>query len=399
MITVSRLVAFEPGPWQSAAEWSRERGKAARRTETDLDQEAAKVAQAWPSPVGQLAAAILRQQADAQGELAVAYDDAGVVIDDATIAMGDLRQQMVSLQATVAGTPDMSGPDDSGVVTGTRAFDNLVEFLQNRAAAGQFTITAREILMQATDRDRAASIALLGIVGIDVPPTNDGPIDLSDDGIQLQADLNAQDRYGDCTTLSTLIGIAHSDPDFIRRHMVWDPETGTYQVTLYRDGEPVTVSVDPATLPTDGSQQAATNKPSWLSVYEQAIQQEFGDVANGQFEEVPIARITGEDVPRTGPPSAADIERAMDQDPRGVITADTANAPAQPDNVDPAKRVVPGHTYCVRGLDADGNVILQNPWGPGGGWHDGKYYPGEVHLTPEEYERWFSNGAVLNPPY
>ena len=53
----------------------------------------------------------------------------------------------------------------------------------------------------------------------------------------------------------------------------------------------------------------------------------------------------------------------------------------------------------MRGLDADGNVILQNPWGPSGGIHDGKYYPGEVHLSPEEYERWFSNGAVLNPPY
>ena len=168
MITVSRLVGFEPGPWQTCADWSRDKGKSAQRTETDLNQEAAKVARAWPSSVGQLAAAVLRQQADAQGELAVAYDDAAVVIDDATIAMTGLQTQMTDLQATVAGTPDMSGPDDSGVVTCTLSFSfpDIINYLQGRAQAGQLTITAREILMQATDRDRTASIALLAIVCI-----------------------------------------------------------------------------------------------------------------------------------------------------------------------------------------------------------------------------------------
>ena len=401
MITVTQLAAFDPSSWDRAAEWARAKGKKAREAQTELGSQADKLAKAWPSWVGQLAVSAIRNQATAQGELATAYDDGATVIDDASLGMVGLRDRIKDLQATVTGTPDVRGPDDQGVVEATRAFSftDIIEFLKVRALAGQLTITAREILMQATDKDRGATIALMALIGIDLPDTGDGPIDLTDEGIVLQADLNSQDRYGDCTTLSTLIGIAHSDPDFIRRHMVWDPDTGTYQVTLYRDGEPVTVSVDPDSLPTDGSQQAATNKHSWLSVYEQAIQQEFGDVSNGQFEEVPIARITGEDVPRTGPPSAADIERAMDQDPRGVVTADTANAPEQPDNVDPTKRVVPGHTYSVRGLDSDGNVILQNPWGPGGGWHDGKYYPGEVHLTPEEYQRWFSNGAVLNPPY
>jgi hypothetical protein len=275
----------------------------------------------------------------------------------------------------------------------------LGDFLRYLTYARQQTLRAREVLMQADGRDREASTALLGMIGIDLPPTNDGPIDLTDEGILLQADLNGQDRYGDCTTLSTLIAIAHSDPGFVRRHLHWDPSTGTYQVTLYDDGKPVTVNVDPSTLPTDGSQQAATNKPSWLSVYEQAIEQQFGDVHNGQFEDVPIGRITGHDVPLGPPPSADDIRHGMNQDPPAVITADTANAPAQPDDVDPAKRVVHGHTYAVRGLDSDGNVILQNPWGPTGGWTDGKYYPGEVHLTPEEYRKWFSNGAVLNPPY
>lgn len=401
MITVSQLTSFDPASWNAAAEWARTRGKQSTEAQAELEAQAAKLAAAWPSWVGQLAVAAIRNQAAAQGELATSYADGATVIDDCSLDISGLREEMKKLQATVAGTADLAGPDDAGVVTCTKGFSllEIIDWLELRALAGQHTISAREILMQATDKDRGATIALMALIGIDLPDTGDGPIDLTDEGIVLQADLNGQDRYGDCTTLSTLIGIAHSDPDFIRRHMVWDPATGTYQVTLYRDGKPVTVSVDPDSLPTDGSQQAATNKPSWLSIYEQAINQEFGDIPDGQFEDVPIERITGKDVPLGPPPSTDDIRDAMAGDPPGVVTADTANAPDQPADVDPAKRVVPGHTYCVRGLDADGNVILQNPWGPGGGWHDGKYYPGEVHLTPEEYQRWFSNGAVLKPPY
>ena len=401
MITVTQLASFDPASWQSFADWARARGKASLKAQQDLETQAAEVAKAWPSFVGQLAASVLRGQAASYGELATAYDDGATVIDDAAQGMTQLRTQIEGVQKTVAGEAYLEGPDDAGFVKSTFPLSllKIIEYLQHLTLARQLTLSAREILMQADGRDREATLALLALIGIDLPPTNDGPIDLTDEGIVLQADLNGQDRYGDCTTLSTLISLAHSDPNFIREHMKWDPSTGTYQVTLYQDGKPVTVSVDPATLPTDGSQQAATNKPSWLSVYEQAIQQQFGDIPNGQFEDVPIARITGHDVPLGPPPSADDIRHGMDQDPPAVITADTANAPEQPDNVDPAKRVVPGHTYAVRGVDSDGNVVLQNPWGPNGGWHDGKYYPGEVHLTPGEYQRWFSNGAVLNPPF
>ena len=263
MITVSQLAAFDPSSWDRAAEWARAKGKKAREAQTELGSQADKLATAWPSWVGQLAVSAIRDQATAQGELATAYDDGATVIDDAALGMVGLRDQIKDLQATVAGTPDVRGPDDQGVVEATRAFSftDIIEFLKVRALAGQLTITAREILMQATDKDRGATIALMALIGIDLPDTGDGPIDLTDEGIVLQADLNSQDRYGDCTTLSTLIGIAHSDPDFIRRHLVWDPATGTYQVTLYRDGEPVTVSVDPDSpahrrLAAGGDQQA-----------------------------------------------------------------------------------------------------------------------------------------------
>lgn len=401
MITVTQLAGFEPTGWRSESTWARNRAASATDAQHELEAQAAALEKNWPDFVGGLAAASVRSLAASQGELATDYRDGASVIDDAADNVGGLRDQIRQLQATVAADPRVSGPDEQGFVQSTvpLSLPRLIECLKALTYARQLTLSAREVLMQADGRDREASIALLALLGVDLPPSNDGPIDLTDHGILLQADLNGQDRYGDCTTLSTLIALAHSDPGFFRQHLQWDPSTGTYQVTLYDHGTPVTVSVDPDTLPTDGSQQAATNKPSFLSIYEQAIQQHFGDVTNGQFENVPISRITGHDVPLGPPPSPDDIRAGMNQHPPAVITADTANAPQQPDDVDPSIRVVPGHTYAVRGLDSSGDIVLQNPWGPNGGWHDGTYYPGEVHLTPDEYRRWFSNGAVLNPPY
>ena len=83
--------------------------------------------------------------------------------------------------------------------------------------------------------------------------------------------------------------------------------------------------------------------------------------------------------------------------PPGVVTVDTCYGDPQPANVDPAKRVVPGHAYSVVSVDANGNVTVQNPWGPAGGYHGGKYYPGVVTLTPEEYHRWFGQGGTVHP--
>lgn len=403
MITVSQLAAFDPAPWTSVADWSRSAGMAANETQQELEAQAAAVERAWPGLPGQLAAAKVRDRADAHGELATAYCDAATVIDEAADEMCGFRDEIIGVQGEVAATPHLNGPDDAGKVTSTYPFSvtKFFEWLHHRSLAKQETLKAREILMKADGSDRQATLGLNAVMGMDLPPTDDGPIDLTDEGIELQADLNNQDRYGDCTTLSTLISLAHADPSFIREHMKWDPDTHTYEVTLYDDdGNPVTVNVDPDEIPADGSDMEATGKPNWISIYEQAIQQQHGDIKNGQWEDVPIRRITGQDVPVGPPPSVDDIRDGMNQDPPPVMTADTVHGSGQPDDVDPSKRVVPNHTYAVRGVDDDGNVILQNPWGPDGGWGaDGKYYPGEVRLTPEEYEKWFGNGATLNPPF
>lgn len=403
MITVSQLSAFDPASWTAISTWSRSAGKSATETQQELEAQAAALVLAWPGTPGQLAAAKVRDRADAHGELATAYDDASEVIDEATSEVTGFRDDVNVAKARIVATPHLDGPSDPGKVTSTYPFSPLkfFDWLHHRSLAKQETLTVQEILAKADGSDRQATLGLSAVMGMDLPPTDDGPIDLTDEGIELQADLNNQDRYGDCTTLSTLISLAHSDPNFIREHMKWDPDTNTYEVTLYDDdGNPVTVNVDPSKIPSQGSDTEATGKPTWMSVYEQAIQQQYGDIPNGQWEDVPIRRITGQDVDLGPPPSVDDIRDGMNQDPPSVMTADTVHGSNQPDDVDPAKRVVNNHTYAVRGIDDDGNVILQNPWGPDGGWgSDGRYYPGEVRLTPEEYEKWFGNGAKLDPPF
>lgn len=407
MTTVTDLLAFDPATWQRSAEWARKRAKTAAETQTELTTQAAAIDKAWPDPVGAMASAELREQAASFGELATAFDDGATVIDDAAGQMTDRKDELTQLQADVAGHPHLDGPDDHGNVRSTLPFPTIfppdvpkiIEFFQCRSLAGQQTLKAREILMRADGHDRQSTIALMALVGIDLPPSTDGPIDLSDTGIVLQADLNSQDRYGDCVSLATLVSIAHSDPDFIREHMVYDPATGTYRVTLYEDGRPVTVSVDPDDLPADGSDQAGgTGNPSFLAVYEQALEQQFGDIEDGQTLETPMERITGQDSDNGGTLSPEEIREALDRDPPAIITTATSGAEDQPDDVDPTKRVVDNHAYTVRGVDADGNIVLQNPWGPNGGWDGDQYYPGEVHLTPDEYERWFNGSSVADLP-
>ena len=138
MITVSQLTAFDPASWNNAAGWARDRGKESTEAQAELETQAAKLAAAWPSWVGQLAVAAIRNQAAAQGELATAYSDGATVIDDCSIGIVALRDQMKDLQSTVAGTADLAGPDDVGVVTSTKGFSltEIIDWLRLRAQAG-----------------------------------------------------------------------------------------------------------------------------------------------------------------------------------------------------------------------------------------------------------------------
>ena len=49
---------------------------------------------------------------------------------------------------------------------------------------------------------------------------------------------------------------------------------------------------------------------------------------------------------------------------------------------------IPGHAFMVEGMDADGNIVLQNPWGP---------ERTKVVMTPGQFEGMFNDASVIAP--
>lgn len=404
MITVSQLSAFDRAPWDRFAGWARARAASARDTSTDLGIEATRVEMAWPDENGRRAAGRLRQEAAAHLEIASWFSTVDTGVSNACTAMVRRRSELRAVVLLVGQDEYLAGPDESGHVTHASGnklnLRSVWEHLSGLTAL-QLTIRSRTALLHATGLDRQTQLLLNSSSDSVTQTATDGPLDLSDSGIALQAEVNAQGRYGSCVTLALLLGLARANPGFVRRHVRWDPDTNTYKVTLYRSGVPVTTSVSPSSIEGEGADAAGVDRvPTWLSVYEKAIEQEFGDIDDPQRTRVVLARLTGEQaLPSAYEPSLQDIERAVAQEPPGTVVAGTSGGSPQPDGVDPAKRVVPHHAYLVRGIDAAGNVVLQNPWGPAGGYDaKGRYYPGVVRLTPAEYHRWFGTGVVAKPP-
>ena len=189
------------------------------------------------------------------------------------------------------------------------------------------------------------------------------PVDGADAQEQF-ADLGQvnQGSIGDCWLLSALAAVGHSDPQWIDDHI--DYVDGGWEVTLYENGEPITVHVDPDSLVALGARDGDENV-SWMSIYEQAVAQHLGG------EPVDYNAIVADSTTRgfdliTGnaggesilPPSIQDMAAALDNGQ--PITGMTD--PIYPWRDDLAA----AHVYIVSEVDADaGTVTVVNPWGPG----------------------------------
>ena len=92
---------------------------------------------------------------------------------------------------------------------------------------------------------------------------------------------------------------------------------------------------------------------------------------------------------------------SLNAKPPGAVAVGTNTGP--PLYPDPAKqpfesRIVPHHAYSVKGFDEQGRIILANTWGPNGGTgSDGIDYPGEVHLTEEEFRKFIMQSSRTVP--
>lgn len=223
------------------------------------------------------------------------------------------------------------------------------------------------------------------------PPLDDdhkghplGELPVADIDAATLEDIN-QGEIGDCWFLASIGAELTADPDFVKKHMVANPN-GTYTVTFYKDGKPVQVTVD-SKVPIDGSSSEfahgdpgwGTQGPSWVAIYEKAFAQFKGGYGEteGGFGDEGMEALTGRDADRKDPDdlSFSDIQHNLDA---GVpMTAGTKDHTTghlwwtkHQEKVDVGDdTIVSLHEYTVVGVDNDAHpptVKLRNPWGSAG---------------------------------
>lgn len=222
----------------------------------------------------------------------------------------------------------------------------------------------------------------------------DGEIDLSDEA--LRSDQIDQGTLGDCWFLAGVGAIANDDPDFIREHMTENAD-GTWTVTLYDDGEPVEITVEP-TFPRGGA--GGPDGVTWISIYEKAAAEYFGgdyEALDGGYSSEAFEMVTGREAEKTG---EGDFDSLRDELADGPVVVGTENNDigergwrVWESEIDDDS-IVPNHAYIVeeiipanhpRNASDEPVVVLTNPWGPDGGTLDGTSRDGVLHLTEQEY--------------
>lgn len=220
----------------------------------------------------------------------------------------------------------------------------------------------------------------------------DGP--LIDDG-GIEPDDIRQGGLGDCWLISSLRGLAGSEEGAaLLAKNIKDNGDGTYDVTLYDDGEPKVVTVT-GQIPVDGDGNPvyANNDGGqtelWPMLFEKAMAQEFGGSYQDLDADWParaMEALTGNDVTTYDEgflpwdnkdfPSSDDLSETLADG--GVVVASTGGDVKDGDSTG----IYSNHAYTVTAVDADtGDVTVQNPWGAG--------YP-PVTMTHEEFEQRFA---------
>ncbi len=402
MMRISTLTAFDPAAWDATAASLGQSAAKLRATATELRTIATMLPTVWNSRATEGAVEQLKAVALATEGIADQQKWAAQILTTAARNVAARKAEVIAAMNVTVGQPVLVA--DDGTVTLSPAANTLPAIARTvyEGWARHMTLTLREILARADAEVTAKDAAMRALAAEAIPTPTSGPIDLDDASIRLTIDANQQDGYGDCVTLSMLSGKGRADPDWVRRHMVWDPATKRYKVTVYDPvtGKASTVSVDPTTLPARGAQAYGHGQPTWMSVMEEAYRQQNPSIIDGAGAAHPdVAKmVTGQTVTRDAG-SFDDIRQTLKGPPPGnVVVGTSGRTEDQPADVDPTKRTVVTatggtHAYSVRGFDSAGNIVLQNPWGPQGGYLGGKFYPGELHLTEAEFKKWFNTST------
>ncbi|MBX7445074.1 MULTISPECIES: C2 family cysteine protease [unclassified Arthrobacter] len=212
-----------------------------------------------------------------------------------------------------------------------------------------------------------------------------------------------QGQYGDCVVLAAAGAMINADPGWASEH-VTDNGNGTVSVLLFdKNGQEqwVTVTSD---LPANnkGTQMGAKAGfgGNWPAYVEKALAQVYTEDDNndGTKEGTPPDRayppghyraiegnwgpdafqyLAGPDIARTTAPD--DVWEAARQGRAALVTTLADLPQGAPDGYHTS------HAYFVTGLDAEGNILLQNPWG--------SQYP-VLTVTPQDFKDKYQDASV-----
>lgn len=228
---------------------------------------------------------------------------------------------------------------------------------------------------------------------------------------QIDIDGAAQGQMGDCWYMASLEATAHANPKFIQDGVKQNPN-GTIDVRIWdKDGTMHWVTVTPD-LPMDknGNLLSANGRGEcWPAYYEKAFALMYGNDEGGapdghtndprydRKEQGDYGAIEWDYTDKappyvTGHKSTSidnnfDSVRKSFQDHHPVIVATPSDDDLKSRGLDPqwSPQYVTRHVFYVKGFDADGKMILGNPWGPGN----------DLHITPQQYQDYFNSPQQL----
>lgn len=396
-VTYSELRDFNSHLWTSQASGWRQSATTATNRADELDAAAAKVEQADTSAAGRVAADAIRDRAE---ELRTASKSYATIAEVLTIGAAQMELLQTRLAELVTSLSKLHVDVDGDGRCQPQPTNNPIEFIRRQMVAQVGDSRIDTLLQQAAALDRAISQALLAREQL--PPldhSDSGPADLSIAGIEAAAASNSQGAWGNCVQLASLRALAAADPELLQRNVRWDPDRGVYWVTLYdpETGEALDpVPVDPNQMVDASRNSKDPDKVDIFDIYEQALIT-VDPTHSGEWRGDGMSMITGkptEVIDHRTPDSKDRVAEALTEDPPRAVT--TGSSSQDPSTVSEDKRIVQGHAYHVVEVLPNGNIVVQNPWGPDGGMAGDPplQYPGRVELTPEEYDEWFYNTTV-----
>ncbi|MHA7306211.1 C2 family cysteine protease [Arthrobacter sp. TMN-49] len=215
-----------------------------------------------------------------------------------------------------------------------------------------------------------------------------------------------QGGYGDCVVLAGAGALVVNDPQWVAEHVV-DNGNGTVSVKLYdEDRKPQWVTVtDDVPANDKGTEKGARpgGNGNWPAYVEKALTQVYGEdidqdgtnndgvkdqvygpgeyrAIEGNYGPDALKYLTGNDVSQTT--DSTQLWEAVENGQSAIVTTQSKLPDGAPDGY------IAGHAFTVEGMDADGNIVLQNPWGP---------ERTKVTMTPKQFEDMFNDASVIAP--